>query len=83
MDSPGTRPQAGLCVWPYDFEELRRTLALVENRRKGVGVVNPRPPGLLNHLLQAIKQSLARALGWYTRPANDFNASVGRSLHEI
>ncbi len=83
MDSCGTRPQAGLCVWPYDFEELRRTLALVENRRKAVGVVNPRPPGVLNHLLQALKQSLARSLGWYTRPATEFNASVGRSLNEI
>jgi hypothetical protein len=83
MDSDGNKPQTGLCVRPYDFEELRRALAVVENSRKAIGVVNPRPPGLRNYLLQSLKKSLARSLDWYTRPLRDFQAAVARSLTEI
>lgn len=83
MDSRGTKPQTGLCVRSYDFEELRRALAVVENHRKAIGVVNPRPPGLRNHLLQAVKKSLARSMQWYTRPLQEFHASLSRSLMEV
>ena len=83
MDPRGTKPQAGLCVLPYTFEELQRALALVETNRKAVGVVNPRPPGWHNDLIQFVKKSLARSLAWYTRPLHDFNASVARALTEI
>ncbi len=83
MNSHGTKPPAGLCVLPYDLEGLRRALAIVENDRKAVGVVNPRPSGWRNGLAQFVKKSLARSLAWYTRPLHDFNGSVTRSLHEI
>ena len=83
MDAQMAKPRAGLCVWPYDLEELRRALAGVENLRKAVGIVNPRPPGWRNDLIQFVKKSVARSLGWYTRPLQEFNASVSRSLTEI
>src|ERR1700691_4496170 len=83
MEERGSKPQAGYCVRPYDFEELRRALAVVENRRKAVGVVNPRSPGWRNNLLQFAKKAFARSLDWYTRPLQEFNASVTQSLTEI
>jgi len=83
MDSRGTKPQTGLCVLPYTFEELQRAVAAVETNRKAVGVVNPRPPGWHNDLIQFLKKSLARSLAWYTRPLQDFSASVARALTEI
>jgi hypothetical protein len=82
MDSNGSKPQAGFCVLPHDLAELRRTLAVVENS-KAVGGVNPRPPGLHNHFLQAVKKLLARSLDWYSRPLREFHASLARSLTEI
>jgi hypothetical protein len=83
MDSQMAKPHASLCVWPIDLEELRRALAVVEERRKAVGIVNPRPPGWRNALIQFVKKWVARSLAWYTRPLQEFNASVGRSLTEI
>jgi hypothetical protein len=66
-----------------DHDELRRTVAALERLRNAVGVINPRPPGWSNHLIQLAKKTLARMLGWYTRPLQDFNASVIRSLEEL
>ena len=83
MHSKPTKPPAGLCVAPFDLKELRRALAVVEACKKAVGLVNPRPPGLRNHLLQLVKKAIARSLDWYTRPTKEFNASVTRSLTEI
>ena len=83
MHSNPTRPLAGCCVAHFDFEELRQALAMVEACKKEVGIVNPRSPGLRNHLLQLVKKALARSLDWYTRPLRDFNASLARSLTEI
>jgi hypothetical protein len=67
----------------YDFEDLRRAAAALEELKSAVGTVNPRPPGLRNGLIQLAKKSLARGLTWYTRPMHEFNASVSRSLDEI
>lgn len=63
-----------------NLDELRRAAAGLERLRKAVGVVNPRPPGWHNDLIQRMKKLLARSLGWYTRPLNEFNASVSESL---
>jgi hypothetical protein len=83
MESNSTKPMAGLCVSAFDFSELRQSLAVVENCRQAVGVINPRPAGLHNRLLQWVKKSLARSLGWYTRPLQDLNAALARSLTEM
>ncbi len=41
-----------------------------------IGTVNPRPPGLLNSLVQAWKKMVARALGWHVREQVEFNRAV-------
>jgi hypothetical protein len=83
LQSKLTKPLAGLCVSGFNFSELRHALAVVENCRQAVGVVNPRPAGLHNRLLQWVKKSVARSLGWYTRPLQDLNAALARSLTEM
>ncbi|MBX9604307.1 MAG: methyltransferase domain-containing protein [Bryobacteraceae bacterium] len=45
-----------------------------------IGGVNPRPPGLLNDLVQAAKKSVARALTWFGRGQVDFNRAVTNYL---
>jgi hypothetical protein len=67
----------------YDFDELRRRTAALADLRSAVGVVNPRPPGWHNELIQLVKKVLARFLNWYTRPLYEFDASVSRSLEEV
>jgi hypothetical protein len=67
----------------YDFDELRRAAGALERLRNAVGTVNPRLPGWHNDLIQLLKKSLARGLSWYTRPMQEFNTSVSRSIEEI
>jgi hypothetical protein len=67
----------------YDFDDLRRVAAALEGLRNAVGIVNPRLPGWHNDLIQLVKKLFARMLNWYTRPLNDFNATVTRSIDEI
>jgi hypothetical protein len=38
---------------------------------------------LHNNFIQGVKKLLARVLGWHLRPVHEFNAGVGRSMHEI
>jgi hypothetical protein len=83
MDSEEAEPQATPCYWHYDHELLRRAVADVEGLKNVVGTVNPRLPGWHNDLLQHLKKWLARALGWYTRPAHEFNASVSQALEQV
>jgi hypothetical protein len=67
----------------FDSYDLRRAAAGLDGLNNAVGVVNPRLPGWHNDLAQRFKKSLARALSWYTRPLQAFNASVSRSLAEV
>jgi hypothetical protein len=83
MDSQEAEPQATPCYWHYDHDRLRRAVAAVEGLKSVVGTVNPRLPGWHNDLLQLLKKWLARALGWYTRPALEFNASVSQALEQV
>ena len=41
-----------------------------------IGTVNPRPPGLVNNVAQALKRLVARSLDWVVRPQRDFNQAV-------
>lgn len=41
-----------------------------------IGSVNPRPPGLVNSLVQRAKRLVARALGWHVRDQVEFNRGV-------
>ncbi len=69
--------------WLYDMDELRGIVANIEELRKHIGDVNPRPPGRHNDLIQIPKKLLARSLAWYTRSLQKFNASVSRALGEL
>lgn len=67
----------------HDFDELRRTAATVERLRNNVGILNPRPPGWRNGLIQVAKKGIARTLTWYTRPLDEFNRAVSRLLDDL
>ena len=45
-----------------------------------IGSVNPRPPGLINNVIQSVKRTVARSLGWFVRDQVEFNRSVLVSL---
>ncbi len=66
-----------------DLDVLRRAARQLEWLGDAVGAINPRPPGLRNRLIQTAKRRIARALGWYSRPVQQFNASVTLALREI
>ena len=41
-----------------------------------IGTVNPRPPGLLNDLIQLVKRFIARILNWHVREQIEFNRAT-------
>jgi len=51
-----------------------------EGKSASIGTVNPRPPGLLNNAVQALKRKIARALHWFVRDQVDFNHAVLRYM---
>ncbi len=57
----------------HNLEECRRLYP-------AVGGLNPRGPGLRNHLIQFAKRVMRRSLSWYTRPIQHFEAAVIRTL---
>jgi hypothetical protein len=67
----------------FDFDALRRLPDAVAGLKKEVGAVNARLPGWHNDLIQLGKKLLLRGLAWYTRPLQEFNGAVSRSLDEI
>jgi hypothetical protein len=83
MHSDPTKPLAGLCVVPFDFQELHQALAIVEAHRKKVGLLDPQRPGLRNRFRHFVQKSLARSLAWYMQPLEGFNTTLTRSLTEI
>ena len=54
-----------------------------ENWAAQVGTVNPRPPGLYNKLVQALKHLVARSLRWFVRPQREFDRAVLEALEEM
>jgi len=48
-----------------------------------IGSVNPRPPGLLNNLIQSLKRLVARSLDWHVREQVEFNRGVMASIEAI
>lgn len=47
-----------------------------EAKVAAIGSVNPRPSGPLNSVIQTLKRSIARALGWFVRDQIVFNREV-------
>ncbi len=82
-DSSASAPTAPSGLSLYDLSELRRNIEANNALWNAVGVVNPRPPGLRNNLIQLVKKLMSRLLSWYTRPLHQFHGSVTRSLNEV
>jgi len=53
---------------------LHQLLAAVQAAHAQVGLINPRPPGLHNQLIQLVKKVVRRLLTWYTRPLVRYQA---------
>lgn len=56
-----------------DLMPLVHARDAAEAKVAAIGSVNPRPPGLLNSLIQAVKRRIARSLDWYVREQIEFN----------
>lgn len=59
-----------------DLGPLGRARDLADGKTAAIGTVNPRPPGLLNNLIQSAKRTVARGLGWFVRDQVEFNRAV-------
>ena len=61
-----------------DLMPLVHARDAAEAKVAAIGSVNPRPPGLKNAVIQAVKRRIARLLDWYVREQIEFNrASMG------
>ncbi len=47
-----------------------------ESKVAAIGTVNPRPPGLVNNIAQALKRWVSRALDWHIREQVEFNRAA-------
>lgn len=47
-----------------------------EAKVAAIGSVNPRPPGLINNIIQSVKRTVARALNWHIREQVEFNRAA-------
>ncbi|MGE5569430.1 MAG: class I SAM-dependent methyltransferase [Rhodospirillales bacterium] len=54
-----------------------------EGKVASIGSVNPRPPGLLNSIVQSLKKLTARALDWHVREQVEYNRAVVNALNAI
>ena len=64
------------------LEALEARHQAAENWTSQVGTVNPRPSGLHNKLVQALKQLVARSLRWFVYPQREFNRAVLEAMEE-
>ena len=65
------------------LEALAERHQAVENWAAQVGTVNPRPGGLHNKLVQALKHLVARSMRWFVRPQREFNRAVLDAMDEM
>ncbi len=59
-----------------DLTPLVHARDAAEAKIAAIGSVNPRSPGLLNSLIQAVKRAISRGLGWFVRDQVVFNREV-------
>ncbi len=67
----------------HSVEPLRDAVGAARQSSEAIGKINPRPPGLVNELIQTAKRTMARMLDWQVRPQRDFNQSVAESLAKM
>ncbi|HWR50551.1 MAG TPA: class I SAM-dependent methyltransferase [Bryobacteraceae bacterium] len=48
-----------------------------------IGSVNPRPPGVLNGIIQALKRAVSRALDWHVRDQVEFNRGMVTAFEAV
>lgn len=48
-----------------------------------IGIVNPRPGGPVNQLIQGVKRLVSRALNWHVREQVEFNRAILSSLEAV
>lgn len=48
-----------------------------------IGSVNPRPPGVINNLIQALKRTVARSLNWFVRDQVEFNRAALECIERL
>ena len=61
---------------PADLMPLLEARDAAEGKVAAIGSVNPRPPGLVNSLVQRLKRLVARALDWHVREQIEFNRAT-------
>lgn len=66
-----------------DLMPLLHARDAAEGKVAAIGMVNPRPPGPLNAVIQAAKRVIARLLDWHVREQVEYNRSVIRALDAI
>lgn len=54
-----------------------------EAKVAAIGSVNPRPPGLVNSIVQSVKRNVARALDWHVREQVEFNRATVDSISAL
>jgi SAM-dependent methyltransferase len=79
---PVSQEKSAATLSLYDLREMRRNAAANNMLYDQVGRINPRRPGLHNDLIQLFKKVLRRMLTWYTRPLQEFQGSITRTLNE-
>lgn len=58
---------------PASVEPLRQAAQAARSLASAIGTVNPRPAGLVNGAVQAVKEGISRLLDWHVRPQREFN----------
>ena len=62
------------------LDSLGQARDAAEDKVAAIGSVNPRPPGLLNSVIQASKRAVARLLNWFVRDQMEFNRAALRYM---
>ncbi len=74
------RPNALPAATSSDLAQMWRQVEAAQAAHSQFGQLNPRLGGLHNRAIQFVKQAMRRSLGWYTRPLQQYQASVIQAL---
>lgn len=66
-----------------DLMPILRARDAAEAKVASIGTVNPRPPGIVHALIQALKRTTARVLAWHVREQVEFNRSMVNAIEAV
>ena len=66
-----------------DLTSILHARDAAEAKVAAIGSVNPRPPGLVNALIQSFKRAIARLLEWHVRDQVEFNRSMITAVEAV